>query len=93
MVKKLLVMQETQIQSLCGEDLLGKGMATHSSVLAWRIPWTEEPGTLQSMGLKRAGHDWMINTFTSTFKPKEGKLILKRGKRRKFLKNRVEGFI
>ena len=43
--------QETQVQFLCGEDLLEEGMATHSSILAWRIPWTEEPGGLQSMGL------------------------------------------
>ena len=57
MVKSLFVMQETQVQSLCGEDLLGKGMAIHSSVLAWRILWTEEPGSLQPMGLQRAGHD------------------------------------
>ena len=64
MVKNLFVMQETQVQSLCGEGLLGKGMAIHSSVLAWRILWTEEPGSLRSMGLQRAGHDWTINTFT-----------------------------
>ena len=43
-------MQETQVQSLAGEDPLEKGMAAHSSILAWRIPWTEEPGGLQSMG-------------------------------------------
>jgi len=48
-------MQETHIQSL--EDLLEKGMATHSSILAWRIPWTEEPGGLQSIGLQRVGHN------------------------------------
>jgi len=50
-------MQEAGIQSLAQEDPLEKGMATHSSILAWRIPWTEEPGGLQSMGLQRAGHD------------------------------------
>ena len=50
-VKNLLAMQETQVRSLGGEDPLEKGMATHSSILAWRIPWTEEPGGLQSMGL------------------------------------------
>ena len=49
--------QETQVQSLDREDLLEKGMATHSSILAWRIPWTEEPGGLQSKGLQRVGHD------------------------------------
>ena len=53
MVKNLPEMQETQVQSLGPEDLLEKGMATHSSILAWRIPWTEEPGGLQSMGLQR----------------------------------------
>ena len=49
-VKNLPAMQETQVQSLSGEDPLEKEMATHSSVLAWRIPWTEEPGGLPSMG-------------------------------------------
>ena len=57
MVKNLPAMQETQVQSLSGEDTLEKGMATHSSILAWRIPWTEEPGGLQSLGLQRVGHD------------------------------------
>ena len=57
MEKNLPAMQETQVQSLGWEDALEKGMATHSSILAWRIPWTEEPGKLQSMGLQRAGHD------------------------------------
>ena len=50
MVKCLPTMRETQIQSLGWEDLLEKEMATHSSILAWKIPWTEEPGELQSMG-------------------------------------------
>ena len=49
-VKNLLATQQTQVQSLGREDLLEKGMATQSSILAWRIPWTEEPGRLQSMG-------------------------------------------
>ena len=57
MVKSLPAMQETQVPSLGQEDPLEKGMATHSSTLAWRIPWTEEPGGLHSMGLQRAGHD------------------------------------
>ena len=48
---------ETRVQSLDWEDLLEKEMATHSSVLAWRIPWTEEPGRLQYMGFQRVGHD------------------------------------
>ena len=50
-VKRLPTMQETRVQSLGREDLLEKEMATHSSLLAWKIPWTEEPGRLQSMGL------------------------------------------
>ena len=49
--------QETQVQSLGQEDPLEKGMATHSSILAWKIPWTEEPRGLQSMELQRIGHD------------------------------------
>ena len=57
MVKNLPAMQETRVCSLGGEDPLEKGMATRSSTLAWRIPWTEEPGSLQSMGLQRVGHD------------------------------------
>ena len=56
-IKNLPAMYETQVQSLGREDLLEKGMPTHSSSLAWRIPWTEEPGRLQSMGLQRVGHD------------------------------------
>ena len=50
-------MQETWVQSLGQEDLLEKKMATYSSILAWKIPWTEEPGGLQSMGLQRARHN------------------------------------
>ena len=56
-IKLLLAMQETRVQSLGQEDLLKKEMATHSSILAWRIPWTEEPGGLQSMGWQRIEHD------------------------------------
>ena len=55
-VKNLLAMHETWVRSLNWENPLEKGMTTHSSILAWRIPWTEEPGRLQSMGL-RVGHD------------------------------------
>ena len=58
-------MQEPYIQSLSQEDHLEKGMATHSSILAWRIPWTEEPGRLQYIGLQRVGYNWETNTFTS----------------------------
>ena len=54
MVKNLPAMQDTRIQSLGQEDPLEKGMAAHSSVLAWRIPWTQEPGGLQSMGLQES---------------------------------------
>ena len=57
LVKNLPAVQETRVQSLGWEDPLQKGMATHSSVLAWRIPWTEEPGEPQSMGSLRVGHD------------------------------------
>ena len=57
MMKNPPAMQETQVQSLGQEDSLEEGMATHSSILAWRIPWTEEPGGLQSMGSQRVGHD------------------------------------
>ena len=57
MVKCLPIMQETQVQSLGQEDLLEKEMATHSSILAWKIPWMEELGGLQSMGSQRVGHD------------------------------------
>ena len=56
-VKNLPAMQETRVQSLCGEDPLEKGIATHSSILAWEIPRTEEPGGLQSMGSGIVGHD------------------------------------
>ena len=56
-VKNLRAMQETQVSFLSREDPLEEGMTTHSSTLAWRIPWTEEPGELWSMGLQRVGHD------------------------------------
>ena len=57
MVKRLPKTWETRVQSLGQEDLLEKEMATHSSILAWKIPWIEEPGRLQSMGSQRVGHD------------------------------------
>ena len=56
-VKRLPVTRETEVRSLGWEDPLEKEMATHSSILAWRIPWTEEPGQLQSTGSQRVGHD------------------------------------
>ena len=61
-------MQETQAQSLCWEGLLEKGMATHSSILAWRIPWTEKPGGVQSIGWQRVRRAWVIkHTCTRSF--------------------------
>ena len=57
MVKNLPALQKTQVQSVGREDPLEKNMASHSSILAWRIPWTEEPGGLQSMGSKRVRQD------------------------------------
>ena len=57
MVKRLLAMRETQVRSLGWEDPLEKETATHSSILAWKIPWTEELGRLQSMGSQRVEHD------------------------------------
>ena len=62
MVKNLPAMQETRVRSLCQEDPLEKGMAIHSSILAQRIPWTEKPGGLQSMGSQKVGHNWASNT-------------------------------
>ena len=62
MVKNLPAMQETWVRSLGREDPLEKEVATHSSILAWRTPWAEEPGGLQNMGLQRVGHDCMTNT-------------------------------
>ena len=64
MVKNLPALWETGVWSLDLEDPLQKEMATHSSILAWKISWTEEPGGLQLMGLQRVGHDWVTNTFT-----------------------------
>ena len=63
-VKNLPAMWETQVQSLGWEDPLEKGTASHSSLLAWRIPRTEEPGGLQSMESQRVGHECAANTFT-----------------------------
>ena len=57
-------MQETPVWSLGQEDPLEKEMTTHSGMLAWKIPWTEEPGGLYSIGLQRVGHDWATNTNT-----------------------------
>ena len=57
MVKRLPAVRETKVQPLDWEDHLEKEMATHSSTVSWKIPWTKEPGRLQSMGLQRVGHD------------------------------------
>ena len=73
LVKNLPAMQETQVQFLDREDPFEKGMATHLSVLPWRIPWTKKPGGLQSTELKRVGQDWA--TFTSLSTP----LIMRHG--------------
>ena len=63
-VKTLPAIQETWVRSLVLEDSLEKGMATYSSILAWRMPWTEDPGRLQSTGSQRIRHDWATNTHT-----------------------------
>ena len=65
-VKSLPAVQETQLQYLGWEDLLEKGMATHSSILAWRIPWAEEPSRPQSMGSQRVRHDRVTNVRPRT---------------------------
>ena len=67
MVKGLPAMQQTWVPSLDWDDPLEKAMATHFSILAWRIPWTEYPGGLQSMGLQRVRYSWVTNTDTYTY--------------------------
>ena len=67
MVKHLPAMQETRVQSQGQEEPLEKEMATHSSILAWRIPWTEEPGRLKSTGSQRLGHDRVTSLSLFTF--------------------------
>ena len=66
-LKRMPAMWETWVWSLGWEDSLEKEMATHSSILAWRIPWTEEPGGLQSMGLQRVGHNWVTSLTHSLY--------------------------
>ena len=63
MVKRLPTIRETWVQSLGWEDILEREMATHSNALAWRIPWAEKPGRLQSMGSQGVGHDWATFTY------------------------------
>ena len=61
--KNLPTMQDAQVQSLGQEDPMEKEKATHFRILAWEIPWTEEPDRLQSMGMQKVGHDWKTNTY------------------------------
>ena len=77
--KNLPAMQETWVQSLAWEDLLGEEMATHSSILAWRIPRTEEPGGLQSKGSWRVRHSWMTNCDERAVRLSQWKRWSKRG--------------
>ena len=74
-VKNPPAMQETQIRSLSWEDPLEKKMATHSRILAWRIPWTEEPGGLQSIGSRRVRHGWaeLVTLSLLVFRPPPGR--------------------
>ena len=73
MVKNLPAMQEIRVWSLGREDSLEKGMGTHSSILAWRIPWTEKSGGLQSIGSYRVGHYWSNSAHITFIKEKEHK--------------------
>ena len=70
-LKHLPPMWETWVRSLGREDPLEKEMTTHSSILAWSIPWTEEPGRLQSMGSQRVGHDWATSPHLTSWGSKE----------------------
>ena len=82
MLKRLPAMWETWVRSLGQEDPLEKEMATHSSIVAWRIPWTEEPGRLQSMGSQRVRHDWVtspsffLSRFIIAFLPRNRHLLI-----------------
>ena len=77
-LKNLPVTQEMQIQSLGQEDLLEKDMATHSSILAWRIPWIEDPGGLQSMGLQMVRHtEATLHTHPWSYLPEASKVFTK----------------
>ena len=74
-VKNLPTTQETCVQSLGREDPLEKGMVNHSSILAWRIPCTEEPGGLKAMGSQRVGYDWATNTHAHNLKYRPSNLL------------------
>ena len=76
LVKNLPAVQETGVRFLGWEYLLEKEIATPSSILAWKISWTEEPGGLQSMGSQRVGHDWATNTYTYFYSPSPFKIEL-----------------
>ena len=73
--KNLSAMQETQVQYLGQEDPLEEGTATHSSTLAWRILWAEEPSGLQSVGLERVGHNWSDLAHTLSYSLQKGIII------------------
>ena len=79
MIKNPPAVRETWVQSLGQEDPLGKGMATQSSILAWRIPWTEEPGGLQPTGTQRVGQNCETNTYSTDV---ENKLVVTQEGRR-----------
>ena len=80
-VKNLPARWKTWVWSLVAEDPLEKGMTSHSSILAWKFAWTEEPGGLQSMGSQRVRHNWMTNTFTLFTFTRFVIALLKRSKR------------
>ena len=92
-IKNLPAVQETWLQSPGLEDPLEKGMTTHSSILAWRIPWREESGGLHSMGSQRFRHNWVTNTFSFLLHPcfpqKMKKIGSKRERQRQIEKDRV----
>ena len=76
MVTNLPAVQETWVRFLGQDDPLEKGMASHSSILVWRIPWTEEPGRLRSMGLQRAEYNWATNTFIKQIQQTRWRAVL-----------------
>ena len=92
MMKNLPAIQETWGRSLGGEDTLETGITTHFSILAWWIPWTEEPSRLQSMGSQRVRHDWVTNTFTFFMKEKGGNDYLMKKKVKVKLLSRIRLF-
>ena len=82
-VKRLPTMRETQVQFLGREDPLEKEMATHYSILAWKIPWTEDPGRLQSMGSQRVRHDWVTSLHFTLWSNYSTRMYLPKRKERK----------